>query len=62
MKDIYELLREKEEELARVTQEVEALRLVTRLLAANGGDRPRSAPVADRVREVVAPQRIKDFP
>ena len=62
MRDIYEVLREKEEELAKLTQEVDALRLVARLLTADGSDKNRSAPAVDRSREPVMPQRIKDFP
>ena len=60
MRDIYEVLKEKEAELAKVTQEVDALRLVTRLLSADDKNRP--APSLDRSREPVLPRGIKDFP
>ncbi len=62
MRDIHQVLREKEEELAKITQEVEALRLVVRLLSADGPDKSRPAVPADRPRELVVPGRIKDFP
>lgn len=62
MRDIHQVLREKEEELAKIAQEVEALRLVVRLLGAEGPDKSRSAAPADRPRELVVPGRIKDFP
>lgn len=62
MRDIYQVLKEKEEELARITQEIEALRLVTRLLAADGSDKNRPSSPPDRSREPVAPRGIKDFP
>jgi hypothetical protein len=58
MRDIQQVLREKEEELARITQEIEALRLVMRLLATDGADKSRPA----LSREPVAAQRVKDFP
>jgi hypothetical protein len=62
VKDIHQVLKEKEEELARITQEVEALRLVMRLLTADGSDKNRSVPSPDRLREPAAPRGIKDFP
>lgn len=45
MKDIHEVLRQKESDLARVSQEVEALRCVAPLLAERDGD-PNLRPVA----------------
>ncbi len=45
MKDIHEVLRQKENELARVRREVEALRCVAPLLAERNGD-PDLRPVA----------------
>ena len=62
MRDIQQVLKEKEEELARISQEVEALRLVLRLLATDGADKNRPAASLDRSREPVAPRGIKDFP
>ena len=62
MRDIFQVLKEKEEELAKIAQEVEALRLVVRLLDAESGDKNRSTPTMERSRELVSPQRIKDFP
>ena len=61
MRDIQQVLREKEEELARITQEIDALRLVVRLLSAEG-DKNRPAPSMDRSREPAATLRVKDFP
>ena len=50
MRDIYEVLREKENSIKRVRREVEALRSVTRLLADETGARSNSPelPVARR--------------
>jgi hypothetical protein len=62
VKDIHQVLKEKEEELTRITQEVEALRLVMRLLSADGSDKNRPMVSPDRSREPVAPRGIKDFP
>ena len=61
VKDIHQVLKEKEEELARITQEVEALRLVMRLLTADGSDRNRPT-VSPALSQPVAPRGIKDFP
>jgi hypothetical protein len=62
VKDIHELLREKEEELARITQEIEAIRLVARLMAVDGAEKHRPASAAQPAREMAVPGRIKDFP
>ena len=62
MKDIYELLKDKEEELARLTQELDAIRLVAKLMSADGSEKNRPAPSQERTRELGAPQRMKDFP
>ena len=62
MKDIYELLKDKEEELARLTQELEAIRLVAKLMSADGNEKNRPAPSQERTRELAAPPRMKDFP
>lgn len=62
MKDIYELLKDKEEELARLTQELDAIRLVAKLMSADGSEKNRPAPSQERPRELSAPQRMKDFP
>ena len=43
MKNVFEILRQKESELRRLQQEVEALRIAARLLA-DDKDRPPSAP------------------
>lgn len=61
MRDIQQVLREKEEELARISQEVEALRLVLRLLATEGENK-RPPQSSDRSREPVTAARVKDFP
>ena len=63
MKNLQELLKEKETELERLSQEVDALRLVARLLAENIGDKGRSAPAGDALRDLVSvPPRVKVFP
>ena len=41
MKDVYEVLRQKEMDLTRVRQEVEALRYVARLLSEEREDQPQ---------------------
>jgi len=63
MRTLQDLLKEKEAELARLTQEVEALRLVARLIAEDSGDKGRSLPAGDASRDrVPVPPRIKVFP
>jgi hypothetical protein len=63
MRNLQELQKEKEAELARLTQEVEALRLVARLLAEDIGDKGRSAPAREASRDQVpVPPRVKVFP
>jgi hypothetical protein len=63
MRNLQDLLKEKEAELARVTQEVEALRVVARLLVEDSGDKGRSAPARDTSRDQVpVPPRVKVFP
>jgi hypothetical protein len=61
VKDIHQVLKEKEEELARITQEVEALRLVMRLLTGDGSDKNRPT-LSPALSQPVAPRGIKDFP
>ena len=62
MRNLQDLQKEKEAELARLTQEVEALRLVARLLA-DSGDKGRSVPSGDASRDSVpVPPRVKVFP
>lgn len=61
MRNLQEVLREKEAELERVSQEVEALRLVARLLAEDGGEKGRSGLSGDNSRNLVTP-RVKVFP
>ena len=62
MRNLQDVLKEKEAELARLNQEVEALRLVARLLADNSGDQGRSSlGEASRDRTGMAP-RVKVFP
>ena len=63
MRNLQDVLKEKEAELERVSQEVEALRLVARLLAADGSEKGRPAVAADNSRDrVAAPPRVKVFP
>ncbi|MBV9145591.1 MAG: hypothetical protein JO065_06720 [Acidobacteria bacterium] len=62
MKDIHDVLRQKEEELARISQEVEALRLVVRLLSADGNEKQRPSIPTQPVRDAAVAGRIKDFP
>ena len=62
MKDINELLREKEEELAKLTQEIDAIRLVAKLMSADGSEKNRPGPSQERARDLAAPPRMKDFP
>jgi hypothetical protein len=61
MRDVHELLKEKESELQRVTQEVEALRLVVRLLAENTGDTSKATFTMDKP-QAGQPPRMKAFP
>ena len=62
MKNLQEVLKEKEAELTRLNQEVEALRLVARLLAEDTGEKGRpSLGEASRDRTLTAP-KVKVFP
>jgi hypothetical protein len=61
MRDVHELLKEKESELQRVTQEVDALRLVVRLLAENAGDTSKATFTMDKP-QPGQPPRMKAFP
>ena len=60
MRDLREVLRQKEVELERVTQEVEALRLAQRLLAEDADEKGRSGPAGDSSRDRTT--RVKVFP
>lgn len=60
MKDIHDVLTEKEEELQTVTQELNALRLVARLLSEDTGDGNPVAVSGDRA-QARAP-KFKAFP
>ena len=63
MRNLQDVLKEKEAELARLNQEVEALRLVARLIAEDRGEKGRSATAGDGSRDrVPTPPRIKVFP
>ncbi len=58
MREINEVIREKEAELARINEELAALRLTLRLLSEESGEKPgfREEPAKP------APIRIKSFP
>lgn len=59
MRDINEVIREKEAELARVNEELSALRLTARLLSE---DRTEQSSVSREESPKTAPLRIKSFP
>lgn len=56
MKNIYDVIRDKEEEMQRVKQELDALRLVARLLSDDVGEKGASSSPQP------APSRVKVFP
>jgi hypothetical protein len=62
MRNVHELLKEKETELQRVTQEVEALRLVVRLMAETANDSSRAAAAGMDKFQPGQPPRMKVFP
>lgn len=63
MRNLQDVLKEKEAELARLNQEVEALRLVARLLADDSGEKNRSSIAGDSLRDRVAvTPKVKVFP
>ncbi len=57
MKDIHEVIREKEAQLARITEELTELRLTLRLLSEDSADKSGTE---DSLKP--APSRIKNFP
>jgi hypothetical protein len=62
MRNVHELLKEKETDLQRVTQEVEALRLVVRLMAETPNDSSRAAAAGIDKSQPGQPPRMKVFP
>ena len=65
MKDVYEVLRQKELELARLAAEVEALRVAAPLLSdgeVGDDNRPTSARSTAHWPLVRPPQAVNDFP
>jgi hypothetical protein len=55
MRDVREVLQSKEQQLIRVREEVEALRLAAPLLSDDEGDEPSPAPES-------GPQRVVNLP
>lgn len=63
MRDLQDVLRRKEVELERLTQEVEALRLVARLLSEENGDKGKASVPSDNSRNLVSTTpKVKVFP
>ena len=54
MRDIHEVIREKESEFQRINGELDALRLAARLLEADEGEARKKSPVAAGARENLA--------
>lgn len=62
MKDIYELIRQKEADLERTQREIEALRLSAKLLEESGRPQPPAAAVASAATTVYSPAPPKPQP
>ena len=63
MRDLQDILKRKEVELERLSQEVEALRLVARLLSEESGGKGKAGIAGDNSTNLVSPApRVKVFP
>ncbi len=63
MKDIFEVLRQKETELQRIQVEIEALRVAIRLVSEEGDNAERSQASESRVKEMgTSSVAIRQFP
>ena len=61
MRDIRDVLKDKEAEMERITREIEALRLAERLLSEETGEKRVSAILEDSSRDRMTP-KVKVFP
>ncbi|MFB3916857.1 MAG: hypothetical protein ACE14M_09010 [Terriglobales bacterium] len=59
MKNIYEVLRQKETELSRLTKEIEALHIAIRLLADDSDAQPEATPKLIAVAEGSTPAGVR---
>jgi len=61
VRDIRDVLKDKEAEMERITREIEALRLAERLLSEETGEKRVSAILEDSSRDRMTP-KVKVFP